>query len=427
MLRLVVLLPLLVSVGCGAEGRNIVTGDSSLPPVPQDVAELTPAVDVAVPEETLMEETSPDVVDAAPETADVPFVPEVDEVEEMAPDAPDVAIDVEPPECVADSDCDDGDACTTDSCKVGMCFNIKASNECCVKDSDCENDDACTVGLCAGGECEQMEVDGCCHFDSDCADGLDSTFNLCKKGVCVYSLSPAPAACAGDGECDDGNECTEATCLAGFCSASIVDSPPCCDTPLDCDDQAPCTDDLCTDQHCSNPPATGPVAHASFTFDDAALPGFVIEDDGSSVKWQVSSKSFISAPYSLYFGDPATESINNGKKVMGSVTAPPVTLGPEGPFVLKAWTYVNVEPMFSVDQVFIYVDDGESTTEVWSKVDVGGSTVWQFVPIEVDLSDFGDFAGKTISLIFLFDSYDQKNNDYEGVYFDDVELLWPCP
>jgi len=184
---------------------------------------------------------------------------------------------------------------------------------------------------------------------------------------------------------------------------------------------------LCTDLHCSNPPATGPVAHAAFTFDDAALPGFVIEDDGSSVKWQVSSKSFISAPYSLYFGDPATETINNGKKVTGSITTPPVTLGPEGPFILKAWTYVNVEPAFSVDKVFIIVDDGVSQTEVWSKADIGGTTAWQFVPIEVNLSQFGDYSGKEIKLIFLFDSLDEKNNDYEGVYFDDVELVWPCP
>ena len=309
---------------------------------------------------------------------------------------------------------------------MGNCFNIKASNECCVTDSDCDNDDACTVGVCGGGECEQVEVDGCCHYDWDCDDSFESTFDVCQAGVCLHSLTPAPAPCAGDEDCDDGNDCTDVACVSGFCSGNIVASPLCCDTASDCDDQDPCTLDLCTDLHCSNPPASGPVAHASFTFDDAALPGFVVDDDGSSVKWQVSDKSFISAPYSLYFGDIATETINNGKKVMGSITTPSVTLGAEGPFLLRAWTYVNVEPAFSVDKVFIIVDDGVSQTQVWSKADIGGTTAWQFVQTEVDLSAFGDYAGASVSLTFVFDSYDQKNNDYEGVYFDDVELLWPC-
>lgn len=427
MFRKLVLLTIFAAAACGGEGRNIVAGDSSLPPVPQDVMELPPEADSASPEEVRVEEASPELVDTGPDLAEVELVLEVVEVEDLGPETEDLSIDVEPPECLEDSDCDDGIPCTTDSCKVEVCFNIKDSNECCVTDADCENGDACSVGLCDVGVCEQVEVDSCCHFDPDCKDELESTFDYCKNGTCIHSLTPEPTACAALGYCEETNDCAQLECVAGFCSASLVDSPLCCDTASDCNDGLPCTEDECVELHCLNPEATGLVPHIAFTFDDAALPGFVVEDDGSPVKWQVSSKSFISPPSALYFGDPATESYSNGQKAWGTIATPPITMGAEGPFLLRAWTYVNTEPYLSVDQVFIIVDDGSSQTEVWSKANIGGTTAWQFVQTEVDLADFGDFAEKEIKLTFLFDSHDALDNDYEGVYFDDVELLWPCP
>ncbi|MCH7564413.1 MAG: hypothetical protein IH968_11380 [Gemmatimonadetes bacterium] len=62
--------------------------------------------------------------------------------------------------CFADSDCNDGDVCTTDSCDAGLC-NAAAIDGCCNADADCDDADECTDDVCVDNVCDYTPIDGC--------------------------------------------------------------------------------------------------------------------------------------------------------------------------------------------------------------------------------------------------------------------------
>ncbi len=119
-------------------------------------------------------------------------------------------------DCALDADCDDGDACTADSCSDGACAH---------EPLDCDDGDGCTVDSCAAGQCE--------HRPLDCDDDDPCTVDSCADGQCGHQPL-----------CDDGDACTSDTCNDGQCSHQ----------PPDCDDGDPCTVDSCD-------PASGQCAH----------------------------------------------------------------------------------------------------------------------------------------------------------------------
>jgi hypothetical protein len=128
-------------------------------------------------------------------------------------------------------DCDDGVACTTDTCDPTTgCDNAQV-------DAACGDGNVCTVDTC--DTVTGCDNDGTGVIDT-CNDG-----NACTTGdVC---LGDAAGTCAGTDtsvvDCDDGIACTTDTC----------DTVTGCDnTPVDaaCDDSIACTTDTCA-------PATG--------------------------------------------------------------------------------------------------------------------------------------------------------------------------
>eukprot|EP01090_Pellita_catalonica_P012016 TRINITY_DN251_c0_g2_i1.p1 TRINITY_DN251_c0_g2~~TRINITY_DN251_c0_g2_i1.p1 ORF type:complete len:452 (+),score=69.74 TRINITY_DN251_c0_g2_i1:58-1356(+) len=157
--------------------------------------------------------------------------------------------------CFANSQCDDGDRCTDDSCdtSTGKCRFVgkscRTGQKCdgrdgvckeCVATSDCDDSNRCTNDRC---------VDGRCKFDAiSCPSGekCDANDGKCK-------------GCVSDGDCDDKNLCTINKCGAnGKCTTSnVVCSDPLqkCDTADgkckhcqadgDCDDKDLCTVDTC--------------------------------------------------------------------------------------------------------------------------------------------------------------------------------------
>ena len=114
-------------------------------------------------------------------------------------------------------DCDDNDACTTDSCEptTGCHYAIVV----------CSDGDACTVGSC------DSEL-GCQFTPVDCDDGNICTQDTCDSGTGACEFSPLV-----DDPCDDGEICTESDrCDAtGTCVGSAVDP----------DDDTECTIDAC--------------------------------------------------------------------------------------------------------------------------------------------------------------------------------------
>ncbi len=171
--------------------------------------------------------------------------------------------------------CDDGNLCTSDACApaTGCSYLPSAA-------TSCEDDDACTgTGTCSGSACvggsaincddgNACSVDscdvklGCIHANTDapCDDG-----NACSSVSACVNLA---CTSLGGVNCDDGNPCTQDLCASqtGLCShpASVAGTP--------CDDDDGCTTgDACDGQGdcssgtkvCALTVTSGLVAHFS--------------------------------------------------------------------------------------------------------------------------------------------------------------------
>ena len=126
------------------------------------------------------------------------------------------------PECTSAPDCDDGIACTTDTCDTGAgkCVFTPVHADC--DDGNFCTDDTCTL------------VNGCQNVNNSlpCDDNNACTENeFCGDGVCNYGQSV---------DCDDNNTCTEDSCdtATGCVNTETVV----------CDDQIACTSDSCDPQ-----------------------------------------------------------------------------------------------------------------------------------------------------------------------------------
>ena len=128
------------------------------------------------------------------------------------------------------TNCDDGNACTNDSCdKVTGCAH-KANTSPCSDGDACTQSDSCANSLCVPGV---LKV---------CEDNVLCTADTCNKqsGNCVYD-----AVGMNGTPCDDGNICTLGdNCKGGVCTVGIA---------KDCNDNNPCTDDLCDKVKGCNP------------------------------------------------------------------------------------------------------------------------------------------------------------------------------
>ena len=183
-------------------------------------------------------------------------------------------------------DCDDGVACTDDSCdEVGdQCLNVTNDGNCtdgqfCNGDETCDPFNGCQAGLppscedgvaCTEDSCDEVG-DQCLNVtnDGNCTDG-----QFCNGDETCDALAGCQAGTAPD--CDDGVLCTVDACdeTGGTClntpnDALCDDSLFCnggeiCDplagcqggTAPDCDDGTACTDDSCNEatDTCDNVP-----------------------------------------------------------------------------------------------------------------------------------------------------------------------------
>ena len=114
--------------------------------------------------------------------------------------------------------CDDGNACTDDSCDPQSGCVHSPNQGACDDQNPCTANDQCVVGVCKGlGLTDCNDQDPCTNDWCDFQEG------------CLHMLNQAP--------CDDGDACTaEDHCADGLCASGI---------PIDCDDDNVCTDDSC--------------------------------------------------------------------------------------------------------------------------------------------------------------------------------------
>jgi hypothetical protein len=191
-------------------------------------------------------------------------------------------IDVTNPDCAIDSQCDDGNLCTIDTCNptFGTCSNTPVN---------CSDGNPCTLDLCdpATGICDSEPMlcddgsvctdDACnpavgCEFTVviDCSDGDLCTADLCDPDTgecsnpeigcndfdaCTLDECDPLTGCmhTPNVECDDGNICTDDVCNPATGSCLFV--------PVNCNDGNLCTTDSCD-------PATGDCVHVVTNCDD---------------------------------------------------------------------------------------------------------------------------------------------------------------
>ena len=111
--------------------------------------------------------------------------------------------------CVSSADCDDGIACTTDSCVSGKCDHLTVDySEYCV---NCGDDDDCyKMELCISGNLQ--------NWTGECIAGkCEMNSTACPIGCSDYALDGC-AECKASSDCvDDDNPCTDTSCSGGKC------------------------------------------------------------------------------------------------------------------------------------------------------------------------------------------------------------------
>jgi hypothetical protein len=131
-------------------------------------------------------------------------------------------------ECSTNSDCNDNNLCSDDTCDNGVCvYTQKAICQKCDMLADCVGQNVCqdnklfTVnGDCTNGLCEY-------HAATVCAKG-------CEAGACRQ--------CTVNADCDDDNACTGDACVAGQCQYAAIAN--CAYDPKVCQDDSDCVGQL---------------------------------------------------------------------------------------------------------------------------------------------------------------------------------------
>jgi len=191
-----------------------------------------------------------------------------------------------PTGCKNDSECDNFDPCTKDTCdrSTGKCMHlpVECEGQPCFLPADCDDEDPCTEDTCTAEKiCSHEDLPDCeakpCTKVSDCDDGDPCTQDGCINSYCVNNPSAdCKENCEETADCDDKDPCTEDTCGDDkLCEHAKI--PDCVATPCeglsDCDDGDACTTDACTDGYCANeeiPDCTPPcTADAECNDDDA--------------------------------------------------------------------------------------------------------------------------------------------------------------
>ena len=195
--------------------------------------------------------------------------------------------------------CDDGNACTDDTCDTVEGCVYTPSGDLCTDGNACTEDDYCMDGACISGapvSCDDQNActSDACDPDQGCVytnvNNPCSDFDACTIGDKCLGGVCTPSGTLG---CDDGNPCTDDSCDADEGCINAPNQDDCTDGSLctvgdqclggecvpgpapECDDENVCTDDLCDPQSgCVNKPNFDPCTDDNAcTVGDACVQG----------------------------------------------------------------------------------------------------------------------------------------------------------
>ncbi len=289
--------------------------------------------------------------------------------------------------CETDADCVDDDPCTAAACSAEGCLY---SNVCELPDPEPDGTIVDADPCAAEGAPED-----CCATDADCDDGLAGTVDVCEGGSCAHTLNPDSCVTAQD--CDDAEVCTTETCDDGLCSYAGTIGEGCC--------------------------VPGQLHIADF--DSESLQGIYVTDNfETGVFWTPDKTRSTSPHYSLYCGDPATQTYRAERRVKSSATTRPIEVSKGGQAYLEFDLYKRTRAAKNYDVFQVLVLRDGALLPAWSSRSLeDGSTGGAWQRIRVPLNDY---AGQTIQLRFVFDSVDTPTGLFEGVYIDSLDIETVC-
>jgi hypothetical protein len=123
--------------------------------------------------------------------------------------------------CALDADCDDGVACTTDSCGMGGVCQFSPN------DSMCDDGNPCTDDACSAGGCTATNNTAPCDDGVFC-NGVD----VCGGGACVHPGDPCPAPTVCDAAAGACRGCT----MRSHCPSDVTGAWTSCDYADGCDE-----------------------------------------------------------------------------------------------------------------------------------------------------------------------------------------------
>ncbi len=143
--------------------------------------------------------------------------------------------------CQTNDDCEDGSACTIDTCnELGRCEREGGEGDPCDDEDPCTTDDVCANNVCTGTPLV-------------CDDGIACTADFCDGGTCMNQ--PESSGCAESTECGT-NECApddpDADARGCVSRAADLDLSECTE------DDDPCTLDRCRGGTCAHDAVTDP-------------------------------------------------------------------------------------------------------------------------------------------------------------------------
>jgi len=157
-------------------------------------------------------------------------------------------------------------------------------------------------------------------------------------------------------------------------------------------------------------------------YDDVEEDGMGWTHDGPNDRWHRSTQRSLSGSYSWYCGNPATQKYESAMD--DSLISPWIMLGANSSLSFWAWYDVALysENNYKGDGLYVEVYDGSAWTTL-DFIGTGGALPSlmgnDWLPYEYDLSYFQ--AGDMIKLKLHFIS-DNSDNDYEGMYVDDIKI-----
>jgi len=155
-------------------------------------------------------------------------------------------------------------------------------------------------------------------------------------------------------------------------------------------------------------------------FESGNLDSWTLSSTGQQVAWTLTGASTFSGAYALYGGNPVTGTMEDSPPAAYALQADlPVLDLSEGTTgaVLTFVLYLDVEDAgCGADFLSVKVNG----SEIYSKCDSTGGV---FVPVEIDLDIF---IGGEVTISFVLNTVDDKNNQGIGAIIDNLDVERTC-